>query len=435
MSNQIFQNLKDLPTPLYRSQCVPHKHEILICGGRHEGACYSYHTLKNEYKLICEYPSHVKLNGHCVVTLIDNNNKDSSQITLLSFGGYKDSRHTLVMKYVSVWSNISNNPNNCNQWIPFTDNHNRPILIGRDYDDYQGVRAVIGGRSNHLLFITYSYNNISVFDLNTFQFIQHSILPTDNNILYHCFVSNLENEQGQEMIKANEGNYQMLLFCDKTGLSIKHEDYSIFQFHQLHVCDDIAPFNSYAYLCINDVILFFGGYGNDLSKSVHKYSIRENKWMTFQNTLPSPLRDCIAILSEEDNHIHIIGGQDDTYSPLSIHMKTKMRIWDTSQLSKNEIKYIVQYWVRILKIKLGWIDDFNKIIRQAFFVKQQLFSICNISFFYNLFFFQKDHKKFNFYCSLQFLLQKLYNVRKRFVHFVLYNVRSKLSYNEIFEYV
>ncbi|ETO36103.1 hypothetical protein RFI_00960 [Reticulomyxa filosa] len=105
------------------------------------------------------------------------------------------------MNYVSVWSNISkisNKSNNYNQWIPFTDNHNNPIIIGENNDDYQGARAVIGGSNNHLLFITYSYHNISVFDLNTLQFVKHNYLPTQSMILYHCFVSN------QQMNKAKK---------------------------------------------------------------------------------------------------------------------------------------------------------------------------------------------------------------------------------------
>ncbi|ETO11818.1 hypothetical protein RFI_25557 [Reticulomyxa filosa] len=147
MSDQIFQNLKEFPILLDESQCVPHKHEILICGGYNQRVCYSYHTLKNEYKLICEYPSDAELNGHCVVKLVnkDNNNKDSNSITLLSFGGSNfRKRHTLVMEYVSVWGNVSNELNKYNQWVPFTDEHNLPIIIGKyEGHNYHGARAVI----------------------------------------------------------------------------------------------------------------------------------------------------------------------------------------------------------------------------------------------------------------------------------------------------
>ncbi|ETO35077.1 hypothetical protein RFI_01997 [Reticulomyxa filosa] len=365
--NTSFQTLKELPTPLVHPQCVLHNHELLVCGGANQRACYSYHTLKNEYKFICEYPRDVTLVGYCVVKLVDNNNdnRQSDQITLLSFGSHYNgkNKHTLVMKYVSVWSNTSlsksNELNNNNQWIPFTDNENNPIIIGRDYDDYREVRALIGGSNSHLLFITYPSNNISVFDLNTSQFIQHNKLPSNIYIDYHCFVSNPENDQGQEMIKTNEKSnkqyYQMLLFCDGAGLSIEYEEINnIFQFHKIFSCDNIAPFYNYAYVCINDIILFFGGwhvYTSVVSKLVHKYSIRENKWMTFENTLPSPLCECVAILSEKYDYIHIIGGEDDKYATVSAHMKTKVRVWDPSQLvmiclllfilMKHEIRLII----------------------------------------------------------------------------------------------
>ncbi|ETO16547.1 hypothetical protein RFI_20792, partial [Reticulomyxa filosa] len=124
-----FQYLKSLRTDLFQSQCVLHKHEILICGG------YDHRRLR-----------------------------DSNEVTLLSFGG--KNKHTLMMKYASVWSNDneiskSKKSKKCNQWIPFTDKHNRVIQIGRKQDDYQGVRAVIGGSNNNLLFITYYRSNIS----------------------------------------------------------------------------------------------------------------------------------------------------------------------------------------------------------------------------------------------------------------------------------
>ncbi|ETO26090.1 hypothetical protein RFI_11048 [Reticulomyxa filosa] len=281
MSDQDFQILKDLPIRLEQSQCVSHKHELIICGGAGERACYSYHTLKNEYKLICEYPSNVKLSGHCVVKLVDNNKEDNNQITLLSFGSIYVGQyhHTLVMKYVSVWSNNipdkSNELNNYNQWVPFTNKYNHPIIIGEDQGAFEGVRAVIGGSNNNLLFITYLKSNISVFDLNTFQFIKRIYLPIDY-VGYPCFILNSENGQGQEMTKINKQNNQMLLFCKTTGLSIGYdEDNNIFTFNELPVCDNIALFRNYAYVCINDIILFFGGCGDGISKSVYKYSIRE----------------------------------------------------------------------------------------------------------------------------------------------------------------
>ncbi|ETO34037.1 hypothetical protein RFI_03057 [Reticulomyxa filosa] len=273
-----FQSLKDLPTSLSQSQCVLHKYELLICGGYKQRACYSYNT-----------------KGHCVVKLADNNNNNDNQITLLSFGGYYE--HTFVMKYVMV-----------------------------------------GGRNNHLLFITYLDNNISVFDLNTFQFIKHDKLLIDNEICYHCFVSRSENVQRQKMIKTNQEkikqNYQMLLFCEDTGLSIEYdEDNNTFQFHKLPVCN-VEKNNKKL-----------------VSKSVHKYSIQENTWITFKHTLPIPLYDCFVVLNEDNTYIHVIGGSN-TNGNVAIHMKAYVFVLDSSQLN----------WIRLLEIKLGWINDFDKII-------------------------------------------------------------------------
>ncbi|ETO33259.1 hypothetical protein RFI_03849 [Reticulomyxa filosa] len=345
MSNQNFQMLKELPILLDESQCVLHKHELLICGGKFERACYSYHTIKNEYKFICNYPSNVELWGHCVVTLVNNNknNKDSNQITLLSFGGSKYmQRHTLVMKYISVWNNLSNKLKNCNEWTHFTDNHNHPIIIGKDNDDCVGVRAVIGGTNNHLLFITHRSKKISVFDLNTLKFIKHDTLPTNDHIWYHCFVSTSENGQGQGMMKTNQQNNKMLLFCAKTGLSIEYdEDNNNFKFHQLSVCKDIAPFKYYA-MCVS---------------MMSSCSLVDGMVLLV-------LMLCVAILSEENDRIHIIGGQNDTETTLT-HMRTNVNKFNyvkNNKQSKDKIKLIIEYWIRNLKIKLGWIDDFDTII-------------------------------------------------------------------------
>ncbi|ETO16844.1 hypothetical protein RFI_20493 [Reticulomyxa filosa] len=131
------------------------------------------------------------------------------------------------------------------------------------------------------------------------------------------------------MTKTNEKKnkqYQMLLFCFKTGLSIEYdEDKNIFQFYQIPVYDNIASFYQYAYVCINDIILFFGGYGWNVFNSIRQMD-------DIQNTLPSSLYKRVAILSEEDNDIHIIGGQNDKNELLSTHMKTKVSVFDSLQL-------------------------------------------------------------------------------------------------------
>ncbi|ETO06399.1 hypothetical protein RFI_30997 [Reticulomyxa filosa] len=121
---------------------------------------------------------------------------------------------------------------------------------------------------------------------------------------------------------------------------------------------------------VNDIILFFGGTSYcTISNSVFKYSIQENEWMKYENVLPNPLYNHVAVLSEDNINIHIIGGNNDKKITLSTHMKTKVCAWDNSPLvliylfyfSKNEIKFVIRCWNRILKIRLGWIDDFDKL--------------------------------------------------------------------------
>ncbi|ETO07497.1 hypothetical protein RFI_29895 [Reticulomyxa filosa] len=349
-----FQSLKNLPVPFSEPQCVLHKHEILICGGYKKSDCYSYHTIKNKYKYICDYPQSIFLNGHCVMKLVDNSSyENNNEITLLSLGRYCE--HTLVMKYISVWNddngdnndNNDNNdndikkfkkPNNYNQWVSLVSNDNHIIRITRHEDDYQGMRAVIGGSNSHLLFITYRQNNISVYNLKTFKFIKRDILPIDDVIWYHCFVSKSENGQEENNIEKKGRKNEMLLFCKKIGLSIKYdEDNNTFQFRQLSVCEDIEIFNYYAYVHINNAILFFGGHcreGNKYvtSKAIHKYLIQENSWITFEYTLPIPLYKCFGILNEDNTCIHIIGGSDDKENTVPIHVKTNVNEWIASHL-------------------------------------------------------------------------------------------------------
>ncbi|ETO33871.1 hypothetical protein RFI_03226 [Reticulomyxa filosa] len=70
------------------------------------------------------------------------------------------------------------------------------------------------------------------------------------------------------------------------------------QYYQLNMmkikrfCDDILPSRSYEYVYVNDFILF--------------YLFRENKLTTLQNTLPSPLRHCVALFNKR-NILYIIG--------------------------------------------------------------------------------------------------------------------------------
>ncbi|ETO34890.1 hypothetical protein RFI_02198 [Reticulomyxa filosa] len=78
------------------------------------------------------------------------------------------------MKYKSVWEINDNNHNNnqsdsksenqsFNTWI----RHNQDTNIGKFEDYLIGVRGLIGGKNNDLLFITYFSKYIEVIDLKT----------------------------------------------------------------------------------------------------------------------------------------------------------------------------------------------------------------------------------------------------------------------------
>ncbi|ETO07392.1 hypothetical protein RFI_29997 [Reticulomyxa filosa] len=319
-----FQTLTCLPISPRQTQCVAYKDEFLICGGCETNECYSYHTIKNQYKYICSYPSNVNIFGHCVVKYV-NNNKDTnkSDITLLSFGGQDGNKikHTLIMNYVSVWNDENENiKKHCNEWTPFIDNNNdNKIIIGSHEDDYQGARAIIGGSDNHLLFITYPPKNISIANLNTLKYIMHEDLPIDSETRNHCFIS-------KENKNKNKNKNEMLLFCKNTGLSIKYdEDNNTLEFHKIRVCASLKMSESYGYIYINDFILFFGGDDLSISDKIHKYCITENKWIQYEQTLPVLLENCTAVLAENATFIHILGVING--SEESIHMKINVKEW------------------------------------------------------------------------------------------------------------
>ncbi|ETO01707.1 hypothetical protein RFI_35729 [Reticulomyxa filosa] len=226
----------------------------------------------------------------------------------------------------------------------------------------------------------------------------------------------------------------MLLFCNKTGLFISYdESNNTFQFHSIRVCSTIRPFCSYAYVAINNVILFFGGDDSRLhsSKLVHKYSITENKWRQFEQTASISMTDCFGVPNEDNTYVHIVGGYSGLLS-IKLHLRTKVKEWmedsteterrwafeekeknDIEEIRKDvdmpkedfdfqkinvralslffhsfsfnslekkkkkrmkkETEMIVNHWIRTLSIKIGWIDEFDNIIARYILVKMVLF--------------------------------------------------------------
>ncbi|ETO35854.1 hypothetical protein RFI_01209, partial [Reticulomyxa filosa] len=197
------------------------------------------------------------------------------------------------------------------------------------------------GSNNHLLFITYSPKHIDVFDLNKFKFVAHSTLPTDNYIRYHCFISKAGNDLTTgTRINENKKKNEMVLVCWKTGLTIEYyEDSNFFVISKLRVCSTIRLFYAYAHVCVNDVILFFGGFGGaDVAvlNAVHIYSMIEKQWIKFEYTLPTPLYGCVGLLSEDKKYFHILGGRSDENKVVSRHIKTKVDDWMQERTEKEK---------------------------------------------------------------------------------------------------
>ncbi|ETO36548.1 hypothetical protein RFI_00514 [Reticulomyxa filosa] len=153
-----------------------------------------------------------------------------------------------------------------NKWNQYIGDHNKAISIGRIDDDYKGVRVIIGGNNQHLLFITYSENNISIFNLLTFEFILHDKLPIASWILYHCFT----------IVQTNihEKNTKMILFHKNIGLAIYYNqiENKIF-LNKLSVDNNISLLQSYSYVGTSDQILIFGGFNSE-NKSVSIKALR-----------------------------------------------------------------------------------------------------------------------------------------------------------------
>ncbi|ETO15220.1 hypothetical protein RFI_22141 [Reticulomyxa filosa] len=408
----VFGYLPPLPVSLNKSQYILFKDEILICGGQYKRDCYSYHIVKNQYKLICSYPKKVELWAHSVVKRVDNKNPNT--ITLLSFGGQPEQqvKYAMVMKYVSVWDENDKKDKDkdelYNQWTPLIDKDKNEIYIGKNESNYWGVCAVIGGSNDHLLFISYRPKNIDVFNLNTFQYVNESTLPTDNgDICYHCFLPTMK--------KKNE----MILFCKKTGFLIEYdEQHNTFQFQNLYVCASLRTLASYIHVYIDDCILFFGGHSlfSEPVNTVYKYSIQEKQWMKFEQTLPMKLSNGGAIMNGDNTYIHIFS-RDNEAETATKHVRTKVeywmkeptaqeREWTSNESERNEIeemkfevermkeeidlrelrvmeqfvhlfvhffrqkeiKVTLRYWIRSFFINKGWINDFDNLISRYILV-------------------------------------------------------------------
>ncbi|ETO10690.1 hypothetical protein RFI_26687, partial [Reticulomyxa filosa] len=324
--NNYFQSLPDLPKPFTATQCILFKEELLICGGANTSQCYSYHTLKKEYKYICSYPDDVKLNGHCVVQL-NHSQTNPNEIHLLSFGGQNTNimKQTFSMKYTSVWEIDDNNTQSdsksenqsFNTWI----RHNQDTNIGNFQNNLIGVRGLIGGKNNDLLFITYFPKNIEVIDLKTMRSlngIKNSVIPREKRkfkIQHHCFVPLTMNNE--KVIN------HFILFCHNIGLLIKYDEQNkSFHYQKLPICPAFNDFASYSFVYLHDFIFLFGGINNKI-------------WNQCKITLPMEINLSFAILSDDDINVHVIGGSNAKYGIQKTHVSVNAdELFEKSELLK-----------------------------------------------------------------------------------------------------
>ncbi|ETO08873.1 WD repeat-containing protein [Reticulomyxa filosa] len=95
----------------------------------------------------------------------------------------------------------------------------------------------------------------------------------------------------------------------------------------------MRPFCCYGFVCVNDFILFFGGYDGTkvASREIYGYSIIRDQWINFELILPIPLNCCIATLSGDNQFVHIIGGYAEN-EILFTHVKTNVQKWMTREI-------------------------------------------------------------------------------------------------------
>ncbi|ETO21165.1 hypothetical protein RFI_16038 [Reticulomyxa filosa] len=258
----IFTKLKNVPqTQLRHAPCVWFGDEILICGGQCNSVCYSYNTVSDEYRVICNYPEEVNLIGHAVVAL---RSEKKDEVTLLSFGGF--CKHTLIMRYKSVWAkNSADESSHTNEWVATSN------IIGSPDDDLRFVRALIGGENNEVLFICHPPHHVRALDAHTFKCIAKCVLPKTNGEITggSCFV---KTRQPNEVILFNKANCAWITF-HKVKKNLRDNDIR-------------KP-------SVNFIFAF---------------SLHTKKWKACKRVLPHPIAEGFAVISPDYSCIHIIGG-------------------------------------------------------------------------------------------------------------------------------
>ncbi|ETO24301.1 hypothetical protein RFI_12854, partial [Reticulomyxa filosa] len=313
-----FKKEVDLPENFSYAGCVSWKDEILICGGYLNNACYSYNVKRQEYKKICHYPEGVKLFGHMVVAYGEGGEKVNGKesLKLLSLGGgdsFALGYHTLQMTYVSVWDNEEANKNyeGVNEWKALPNNQ---IFGKKNRDNLEGVRGVIGGEHNDLLFLTHRAKQIDVINLKSFEYVEspkNSYLPISSGFLcYHAFIA----------IRKTT----FVLICEKEALQIQYDQLqNSFSYQNLPSCDSLKDVYNFGFINLLSDIFLFGGWNDSVPLgsvvfTLYIYHHEQKEWEQVKFPNMQSLSGSTGIFSNCDSAIHLLGGHV-LHSPITSH--------------------------------------------------------------------------------------------------------------------
>jgi len=253
------------------------------------------------------------------------------------------------MNYQSVWDNQAMKTHR-NEWklAPFT--------IGEENDNLFGIRALIGGSQNQLLFVVYLYHHIQVFDLHSYQSIGTYRLPFE--FYGPCSFVKIESE--------NHLNINtMMMFYRNYGVLIKyHEKEQTVEYETLPVCVGLQDVSYYSYVSVKDFVVLFGGFKNhgncNTVDKVYVYSIKTKEWRECLYKLPAASCLTFSIVDNNQKWVHVLGGNRGSLENSQQHLQIRMAY--LTGLTLQEIGVIMEYWVRVNRLRMGWIGEFHAII-------------------------------------------------------------------------
>ncbi|ETO15252.1 hypothetical protein RFI_22112 [Reticulomyxa filosa] len=342
-------------------QCVSFRDEILICGGRYNNDCYSYHIVKQEYKRICSYPSEIRLFGHKVVSYTSHT--DTNTVTIISFGGSFTTSHNLMMRYQSVWEELSPPIQNANEnesqsqvkakinkWIPLP---NR-LDLNKGYVESRYVGAVVSGSNNEFLFITRKPHTIDVVDLRSFTYLESHIeepLIKWNYLEFDDHSVVPLNNQKKQFVIVNEKKNWLIQFNEKSKR---------FSYNTLPECFFLRRHHRFSCCRFHNQIFVVGGYSNEsykLTNQICVYNTDEYYWSKCPLPMPRNLADCAVVANYNLFSLHVIGGVGNLQSHDS-HFALIV-------LSERDIQQMIEYWWKHSGGKPSkWVRDIGELIVQ-----------------------------------------------------------------------